>query len=65
MQIVQIKKEMRYIVIGKPKLVKNKAVISNPEFILSAAPSENMIESDYVSPTSTLETIQENAVVEE
>ena len=46
-------------------MVKNKAVFSNPEFILSAAPSENMIESDYVSPTSTLETIQENAVVEE
>ena len=61
----QIQKEMRYIVIGKPKMVKNKAVFSNPEFILSAAPSENMIESDYVSPTSTLETIQENAVVEE
>jgi ATP-dependent DNA helicase RecG len=61
----QIQKEMRYIVIGKPKMVKNKAVFSNPEFILSAAPTEHMVEAEHLSPTSTLENIQDNIVTED
>lgn len=50
----QIEKNKWYIVVGKPKLIKKKAVFSNPEFI----PSHD---ASNISPSSDIWTVEEIA----
>jgi ATP-dependent DNA helicase RecG len=47
----QIEKGKRYVIVGKPKILKWKAIFSNPEFILSAEVGPDSPSVDVSTPT--------------
>lgn len=42
-QFQNIEKNQRYVVIGKPKMIKNKITFSSPEFVPSMAPDDDSV----------------------